>query len=83
MRTAMLPLIRFKEMLELYKAQAMEDFDELIGAADIIGARPNYLTVDEQGYYHVQASGKIDEVIASLKGQLEKLQRIKAQRDKT
>jgi len=79
----MLPLTRFKEMLELYKAQTLEDFDELIGAAEVIGARPNYLTVDEQGYYHVQASGNIDEVIASLQKQLEKLQRIKAQRDKT
>lgn len=70
-------------MLEAYKGQMMEDFDELIGAAEIIGVRPNYLTVDEHGFYHVQASGTLDQVLESLPKQLEKLTRIKAQRDKT
>lgn len=79
----MLPLIRFHEMLRLYKEQMNEDFDELMSAAEIIGARPNYLTVDEHGFYHVQASGNIDEVLHALQLQKEKLERIKAQRDKT
>ena len=78
-----LPLIRFKEMLETYKEQMDTDMNELIGAAEIIGSRPNYLTVDEHGFYHVQASGSIDQVLDALNKQLEKLTRIKAQRDKT
>jgi hypothetical protein len=79
----MLPLTKFKDMLMDYKEQMVVDMDELITAADIISARPNYLTVDERGYYHVQASGDIKEVIYALEKQLEKLNRIKAQKDKT
>ena len=58
------------------------DFDELIAAADLVGQRPNYLTVDENGYYHLQASGNIDEVIKAVEQQLDRIKRIKAQRDK-
>lgn len=79
----MLPLTKFKDMLLDHKQQLDADFDELILAADLIGARPNYMTVDEHGFYHVQASGGIKEVIFALEKQLEKLNRIKAQRDKT
>ena len=68
-------------MLTTHKQQLDMDFDELIAAADIIGSRPNYLTVDEHGFYHVQASGDIKEVIYALEKQLEKLNRIKAQKD--
>lgn len=77
----MLPLIKFHEALLLYKAQMMEDFDELIGAAEVIGSRPNYLTVDEHGYYHIQASGTMEEVLVALKKQQEKLERIKSQKE--
>ncbi len=77
----MLPLTRFKDMLDAYKNQMIEDFDELIGAAEIVGGRPNYLTVDEHGFYHVQASGTINEVLHALQKQLEKLTRIKQQRE--
>ena len=73
----MLPLIRFREMLMLYKQQMDEDFSELINAAEIIGARPNYLLFDESGHYHIQASGTLDEVMSALEKQLEKLNAIK------
>lgn len=68
-------------MLESYKKQMNEDMDELIGGATLLSARPNYLTVDEHGYYHVQASGPIEEIIPALIKQVEKLQRIKQQKD--
>jgi hypothetical protein len=77
-----LPLIRFKEMLEVHRDQMNEDFNELIGAAEIVGARPNYLTVDEHGFYHVQASGTLDQVLYALEKQTEKLNRIKAQKER-
>lgn len=76
----MLPLIRFKDMLESYKAQMEEDFEELINAAHLVASRPNYLTLDENGFFHVQSSGKIDEVIVSLKEHLARLERIKTQK---
>lgn len=76
----MLPLIRFKEMLETYKEQAVEDYDELISAAHLLASRPNYLTLDENGFFHVQASGKIEDVIVALKEHLQRLERIKTQK---
>jgi hypothetical protein len=79
----MLPLSNFSIMLRTYRDQMHEDYSELIAAADLIGGRPNYLTVDEHGYYHLQASGNIDEVIKAITDQLEKLKRIKAQKDRT
>ena len=77
----MLPLIRFKDLLTTYKAQIDEDLDELIMAAEIIGTRPNYVLMDEHGYYHVQTSGHLEEVIINLRRQLEKLERIQVQKD--
>lgn len=75
------PLTRFKTRLETTKAQLMEDLDEMIMTTDIISQRPNYLTVDELGYYHVQASGNIDEVLTTLYKLQEKLERIKKYRE--
>lgn len=77
----MLPLTQFAEILQKYQEQMNEDFNELVTAAQVIGRRPNYLTLDENGYYHVQASGKIDEVINSVNDSLNRLLRIKRQRD--
>jgi len=56
-----------------------EDFNEIISAADLVGLRPNYVTVDEHGFFHAQASGKIDEVIAATEANLARLKRIKQQ----
>ena len=78
----MLPLSNFARMLCAYKDQHSNDMNELIAAADLIGQRPNYLTVDEHGYYHLQASGTIEEVIKALEDNLARLNRIKLQRDK-
>lgn len=81
--TATAPLTRFRDMLMLYKKQMEEDFDELIMSAEIICSRPNYVLMDETGYYHLQASGTLEEVVAVLQKQLEKLEKIKTQKDRT
>jgi vacuolar-type H+-ATPase subunit D/Vma8 len=77
----MLPLSKFKDVLINYQEQMVQDFNELIMAADLIGSRPNYLTVDEKGFYHVQASGTLDEAIKAMEQLLEKLNRIKKQKN--
>lgn len=77
----MLPLSNFGKMLMVYRDQYNVDMDELIAAATLVGQRPNYLTVDEHGYYHLQASGRIEEVIKALEDNLQRLNRIKLQRD--
>ncbi len=77
------PLTRFINILEATKSQLVQDIDEMIMTTDIISKRPNYLTVDERGYYHIQASGDIDDVMTSLTRLLEKLNRIKTYRENT
>jgi hypothetical protein len=68
-------------MLEGYQAQMNQDYGELIMAAELMGSRPHYVLMDEQGYYHVQTSGTLEEVVAILQKQLEKLERIKTQKE--
>lgn len=79
----MLPLLRFRDLLIAQKEQFNLDMDELIMGAELVGARPNYLVVDEHGFYHVQASGTSEEVIAALEAQLQKLKKIRDLKDKT
>ena len=77
----MLPLTKFSEILRTYRDQMNEDWNEVIAASDLIGQRPNYLTVDEHGFFHFQASGKIEEVIKATEDNLERLKRIQKQRN--
>lgn len=77
-----LPLIKFRDMLQTYKEQINNDMNELVAAATLIGTRPNYLTVDEQGYYHLQASGTLEQCIKVTEDNLAKLNRIKEQKDR-
>ena len=69
-------------MLQTYKEQINNDMNELVAAATLIGTRPNYLTVDEQGYYHLQASGTLEQCIKATEDHLAKLNRIKEQKDR-
>lgn len=68
-------------MLIAYQEQMNEDFNELVLGADLLSSRPNYLTVDEHGNYHIQVSGTLNEVLEALEKQLEKIKRIKAQKE--
>lgn len=69
-------------MLQTYKEQINNDMNELVAAATLIGTRPNYLTVDEQGYYHLKASGTLEQCIKATEDNLAKLNRIKEQKDR-
>lgn len=77
----MLPLSRFKEVITTYRDQMLSDYNELIMAAELVGSRPNYLLMDEHGFYHAQASGTLEEVIMHLHKQLDKLEKLQTQKD--
>lgn len=77
----MIPVARFADLVRTYKEQLDIDFGELQMAADLMGQRPNYMTMDEQGMFHAQASGPLDEVIRALKHHLERLERIQLQKN--
>ncbi len=68
-------------MIRNYQEQIHADLGELADAADILAARPHHLALDEKGYYHVQSSGTLEEVIPAVEGLLEKLKRIKQSKE--
>jgi len=78
----MLPLGRFRNMIATHRDQMISDFDELIMAADLIASRPNYLLLDEEGFYHAQVSGTLEEVIFSMQKLLDKAIKIKEQKER-
>lgn len=68
-------------MIRNYQAQINEDLGELADAADILAARPNHIALDENGQYHVQSSGTLEEVIPAVEGLLSKLIKIKQSKE--
>lgn len=76
----MIPLSKFSEILRANRDQSLADWEELIMASDLLGSRPNYFTMDENGMFHAQASGPLDEVIRALTHHLEKLNKIQEQK---
>jgi len=77
----MIPLSRFEDVLIANKDQMVADYDELIAAAHLLGARPNYFTMDDNGLFHAQASGTLDECIRALEHHLSKMKKIKEHKD--
>lgn len=77
----MLPLDKFEEILTAFKEQMSADYDELINAAHLLGSRPNYFTMDDNGLFHAQASGSLEECIRALEHHLGKLKKIKAAKE--
>lgn len=77
----MIPLSKFSDILRANKEQSNNDYDELIMAADLLGSRPFYLTMDDNGMFHVQASGTLDDCIRALEHHLEKLKNIRNHRN--
>lgn len=77
----MIPLSRFSDLLKANRDQMVNDYAELIMAADLLGERPNYFTMDERGMFHAQASGTLDECIRALEHHLSKLKNIKQQKE--
>lgn len=77
----MIPLSRFSDLLKANRDQMVNDYAELIMAADLLGERPNYFTMDERGMFHAQASGTLDECIRALEHHLSKLNNIKQQKE--
>lgn len=76
----MLPLLNFKTLLEECKEQFVENIDELILGAQLVGQRENYLLVDDNGNYFFQVAGTLPQLIeaaAHLQARLKRLQQQK------
>ena len=70
-------------MLYGYKEQFIEDLNDLVNAAELIAQKENVLEMDEQGYFFVQATGKLEDIIPKLEDHIERLKRIKLSKDST
>ncbi len=77
----MTPFQRFLNGLYSIRGDFNEELDEIISFAEIMARKGTCLELDENGSFYVSASGPLEEVIPALQKQLEKLERIKKQKD--
>lgn len=75
----MLPLERFPEALSAYRDEFIQQFDELINAAELLARKHNTIEREDNGTYFIQATGKLDAVINTLEVMLNKLKKTKEQ----
>jgi hypothetical protein len=55
--------------------------DELRAFAEVMARKQNSIDLDEDGFFYVTATGPIEVIIPIIEKQLEKLERIKRQKD--
>ncbi len=77
----MTPFKRFCNGLHHVRAEFNEQLDEMLSFAEIMCNKQNTLDIDENGFFYVTAAGPLEEIIPTLRKQMEKLERIKQQKD--
>ena len=77
------PFRRFCNGLHQIRADFNEQVDEMIAFAEIMSMKQNAIELDESGLFYVTATGPLEEVIPVMHHQLERLERIKKQKDST
>lgn len=78
----MTPMRQFTNGLKHVRGQFLEDMDELLAFAEVLALKQNSIELDENGMFFVTATGPLEQVIPIMYQQLEKLERIKEQKDK-
>ena len=79
----MTPFQKFLRGLQAAKLDHDEMFTELIAFAEIMARKQNSVELDENGFFYVTACGPIEEIVTTVKKQLEKLERIQQQKGTT
>lgn len=77
----MTPFKRFCNGLKGVRSEFNEQLDEMLAFAEIMSQKSNTVELDENGFFYVTASGTLEEILPTLKKQLEKLERIKKQKE--
>lgn len=77
----MTPFEKFCNGLQHVRHEFNEEMNEMLAFAEIMSRKANAVELDENGTFYVVATGPIDEVISTMYKQLEKLERIKKQKD--
>jgi hypothetical protein len=79
--TGVTPFRRFCNGLHQTRSDLNEQLDELLAFAEVMARKQNCVELDENGFFYVTAAGPIEEIILTMYTQLEKLERIKRQKD--
>lgn len=77
----MTPFRRFCNGLHQVRADFNEQLDEMLAFAEVMARKQNAVELDENGFFYVTAAGPLEEIIPVMQQQIEKLERIKRQRD--
>jgi hypothetical protein len=77
------PFERFCNGIKHVQHEFNGEMNEMLAFAEIMARKSNAVELDENGTFYVVATGSLEEVIPTLMKQLEKLQRIKNQKDNT
>lgn len=77
----MSPFQQFVNGLKAARMDMNEMLDELTAFSEVMARKSNSIEMDENGMWYVTASGNIEEVIHTIYLQLDKLERIKKQKD--
>ena len=72
---------RFLNGLNAIKTEFNAEIEELIAYAEVMARKQNSVDLDEQGFFYVTATGPLEEVIPTMEKQLQKLERIRAQKN--
>lgn len=75
----MTPFQQFVMGLRAARKDLDETFEELLAFAEVMAMKSNSVELDEKGFFYVTATGPLDQVIVTMKKQLEKLERIQEQ----
>lgn len=75
------PFQQFLNGLEAAQLDFNEVMNELRAFATVMARKGNSIEMDESGLFFVTASGRLEDVISVLHKQLERLERIKKQKD--
>ena len=77
----MTPFRRFCNGLHHIRQEFNEEISEMLAFAEVMAQKQNAIELDENGFFYSTAAGPLDEVIVTLHKQIDKLERIKKQRD--
>lgn len=77
----MTPYRQLRNGLQQIKQDSDELLDEAIAFAEVMAMKQNSIEVDEKGFYFVTASGPLEDVIPTMYKMLDRLERIKKQKD--
>lgn len=77
----MTPFQKFLSGLKAAREEVGETLDELTAFAEIMARKQNCIELDDNGFFYVTAAGPLDEVIPTVHKLLDKLERIKKEKD--